>query len=64
MIVDEEEASELFCPYRECKQEVMCEGRDCMAWRWYDKCYEDGTSLGPDRRGYCGLSGEPGRGEI
>lgn len=36
----------------------------CMNWRWHDKGYEGGKPTGEDRRGYCGLSGLPGKGEL
>lgn len=41
--------SDLFC--------IVCEGVDCMAWRWHDLNCE---RIKPEnRRGYCGKVGEP-----
>jgi len=40
-----------------------CIADSCMHWRWHDKAYEDGGETGEGRRGYCGFSGLPGKGE-
>lgn len=31
-----------------------CVSSDCMMWRWADD-----ETLGPDKKGYCGLAGIP-----
>ena len=64
MLVTVKEAEEeMWCVYRTTLNDDTCISYFCMNWRWHDKGYEDGKPTGEDRRGYCGLSGLPGKGE-
>ena len=53
MILTEEEAKEKEC----CKSRVLfCSASHCMAWRWaIEYPFKDKEN----KKGYCGLAGEP-----
>ena len=64
MLVTVKEAEEEMTCMNMPVTEGLCISYFCMNWRWYDKGYEDGKPTGDERRGYCGLSGAPGKGEL
>ncbi len=51
-----EEAKRYYCPRTLGDKEVLvCKGMDCAAWRWAEPKW----GAPEQRRGYCGLAGEP-----
>lgn len=56
MLMTENEAGEKFC-HRPLPSKCLCAASSCAAWRWNDP--EEWTTKGAERRGYCGLAGNP-----
>jgi hypothetical protein len=71
MIVDEKDVVWMRCCGPEgCGERVLgqsdraagvrhCIGAKCMAWRWYDGTVVAARAATGDRRGFCGIAGEP-----
>lgn len=55
-----EEACSRACPIALASVQVpiTCRGDRCMAWRWMQS-YDEGQSVSPSTKGFCGLAGSP-----
>lgn len=62
MLVTEHEAKRKGCVdpiVSDGLQRVLCEGSECMAWRWANKTVHVDGEMQTIKVGYCGKAGKP-----